>query len=120
MDLNPIAARSVCRLISGRFHVCCGSPGFLCLLLPGKPFPPLLANSLRVALSLLLLEKSFAQPTPLGVVLSQATTLDAAVVTHASLTDVAVLARHTREEPLQSQLDRCLSANDLPHLIAII
>jgi hypothetical protein len=73
----------------------------------------LLSNLLGVARSPLLLEKSFAQANPFRVVPFQSMALDAAAVTHASLTDVAFPARDTGKKPLQSQLGRCFSVDDL-------
>jgi hypothetical protein len=99
------------------FHFCCGSPGLLCLL-PGGPFPPLLSNSLRVALSPLLLVKPIAQSSPLRVARflllhSKPMALDAAVAIHAPLADVPVDARDAREVFFQPKLDGCFLADFL-------
>jgi hypothetical protein len=69
----------------------------------------LLSNSLRIALSLLLLGKPIALSNPLGVacflpLLRKPTSLDTltAELPHAAFTDVPVGARHTGEVPFQS------------------
>ena len=88
-----------------------GSPGSLCLL-PGGPFPPLLSNSLRISLSLLLLGKPIAQSNPLRVAFFvpllrkpiARDTLTAAELLHKAFTDVTVDARVACEVPFQSKL----------------